>query len=500
MLIAACSNTSSNSDSSGSDNTPKAGGTLRVMMSDEPTTTWDPVLTNATSVKAIVTTVMDTLTEVDLAGQITPSLAKSWEISPDGVTYTFKLETGVKFSNGSPFTSADVKYTIDRIKNTKGSVNAAQFAAINAVETPSPDTAVLRLTEPDSSLLTTLAGYTAAMQTPSAEATIGSSPVGTGMFAINSIRKGIGVKLTAVKDSWRGAPHLDGIDISFNADANARVAALKSRQIDFLYKAPSATLEVLEADKSYELYGRDGALAFQYLLVNTKRAPFSDDRVRRALFLALNNTKMSDLCLPGTSVPLKGGFLPPSHWAGANDPAFSEDIDEAKKLLAEAGYPNGFSFNLNTAPPSFTQHICTSQVIQSQLKAVGVTVTVNVMEPAVIVPLNAKGDFDAIVFADGGSVDPNSSFEKLFVSSAGSNFVKYSSPKVDSLVKQAKATTDRAERAKLFKEAQKELSVTGPWYFTYIYQSLDATSTKVKNFTWNGGVDYRTWRDIWLDS
>ena len=484
---------------------PKTGGELRFQLLRDSTSGYDPALAIESTVFAIDSAIFDTLAEIQPDGSIVPSLAESWTIAPDGLTYSFKIRTGVKFHNGREMSAADVKYTIDRLKDpaTK-SPRVAIFAVVTSVDAPDATTLVLKLKEPYAPLLAALADITAGIVPKEAVAaaggTLNANPVGTGPFSFVSWTRDQILKVTANKQYWRaGLPRLDAITFTFNADSNARAAALRSGSVDFLWNGPPELNAVLSKDPALTIYGGKGTLTWQYLNLNMQKKPFDDVRVRQAIYWALNREELVKISRPDTATALNAGFLPPEHWAGVKDVVYKQDYAKASKLLADAGYADGFKFTLLALTGS-DFHILSAQTIQQQLKPLKITVDLQVVDSGAQTAAQRNGTFEGIVSGFSGTIDPDERFSQTFLAGGGTNYAKFSDAKVDELVLKARRSSSRDERADLYRQAQLRIAEVGPFAFTYNYHPYDALQKFVKGYVFNNQlVSYRNLRDVWLD-
>lgn len=485
---------------------PRRGGELRFQLIRDSSTGYDPGLATESTVFTIDQAIFDTLMEIQPNGDLAPSLATDWEISDDELTYTFTIRSGVLFHNGREMTSEDVKYTIERMQDPEtASPRRNIYAIVESIETPDATTLIIRIREPFAPLIYALADITAGIvprEVVEAEGDLHENPVGTGPFRFVEHVRDQHVKVERNPDYWRdGLPYLDGITYSFNSDPNARAAAIRSANIDFLWNSPPELFEVLSSDPELEIYGGEGTLTWQYLLLNVQQEPFDDVRVRQAIFWALDREEIRQISRPNTTTPLNSGFLPPEHWAGVpqSEWIYTQDLERSRELLAEAGLAEGFDMTIMTLVGS-NFHIRSAQAIQQQLQEIGVTVEINIVDTAEL--LSARNDalFHSMVLGFSGTIDPDERFQQTFMTGGGTNYVEFSDPVIDDLATQARMTSDRDERARLYREAQLRLAEVGPFAFIYNYHFFDTLQSYVKGYTFNPQlIDYRSVREIWLD-
>lgn len=487
------------------DNGPRRGGELRYLAIVDVATEagLDPALASTQPQWIFGDVIFETLVEIDTKFNILPALAKSWEIADDGLQYTFSLREGVKFHNGREMTAEDVKYSLDRVRDpATASPRQQNFSSIESIEAPDPYTVVITLSEPFSPLLATLSHITAAI-VPQEEVEKGdfaNNPIGTGAFQLTEWIRDERIVVEAFPDYWQpDLPYLDRIVFTFSGDDNARVAALRSGDVDLLHQVPAQFVGILEDDPSIDIYGTEQTgLTWQHLQLNTQREPFDNVLVRQALFAALDRQEIAQAGRPGTSEPVNASFLPDWHWAALDETVWEQDYDRAMELLTEAGYPEGFSFTmLVIAGFEFqTRH---AQAIQQQLEPLGIDANIQVSDAGIVLNSATSGEFDAIVLGLSPTFDPDERVQQTFVCDAGINWPRYCDPEVDELAAEARQTTDHEERAELYRELQRRLAENGAWASLYMSNNYDATQDHVMNYTYYPQFYYRSLREVWLD-
>jgi peptide/nickel transport system substrate-binding protein len=441
--------------------------------------------------------------------KIVPGLAESWTISTDGLQYTFKLRKGVKFHDGTPFNAAAVKFSIERQINPEhpaaklGKYPFANYFFGNVKSIDVVDDATVRfvLKEPRASFLVVMAAAAASVVSPTAMMKAGvdfaSAPVGTGPFRYGSWTRGQQVVLEKFPDYWRGAVRIDRVVYRPIVEDQARLTELLTGTLDLIVGVPPDFVAQLEGSPKANLLKQVGAHVW-YLGINNQKKPFDDKRVRQALNYAVNKEAIVKDVLKGTGAISRGPVLPGTWGANPDLAVYSHDPARARKLLAEAGYPNGFSTTM-WVPESgsgMQSPVAMAVVMQSNLRAVGVNATLQTMEwGAYIAKLRTKEqELFALSWA-AGSEDPDMVMYPLFHSSQwtpnGPNRAMYKNEKFDALLAEARHVTDQAKRAALYREAQRILVDDAPWVFVDHEIQIAAISKRVQGFKLHPSFDLR---------
>src|SRR6266852_2664518 len=329
----------------------------------------------------------------DESTQIVPGLAESWTISKDGLTYTFKLRKGIAFHDGTPLNAAAVKFSIERQINPEHPANklgkypfaAYNFGNVKAVEAMDDSTVRFVLKEPRASFLAIMTSGAASIVSPTAAMKSSQdyavSPVGTGPFKFASWDRGQRVVLEKNPSYWRYPVKVDRVIYRPVTEDQARLTELLTGGLDLIVGTPPDFVAQLENHPKVTLQKQVGAHVW-YLGFNNTKKPFDDKRVRQALNYAVNKDAIVRDVLKGTGAVSKGPVLPNTWGADTALKAYPYDPEKAKRLLAEAGYPNGFTTTL-WVPESgsgMQAPVAMSTVMQSNRKAVGVTVSMQTME------------------------------------------------------------------------------------------------------------------------
>ncbi len=432
---------------------------------------------------------------------VEPDLAEKWDISADGKTYTFTLRKGVKFHSGRGLVAADVKYTFERlVDKATASPNAGTLSSMEGVAAPDDTTVVITLKQADASFLTNLTHPETVIinkDTVQQNGDLTKTADGTGPFKFKEYVPNTRVVLEKNPDYWEaGKPYVDGIEMTIAADDTARSAAVRTGTVDFIEYAPLKDIPSLKNDSSLALAG-DQNTNIRFIGLNATRKPFSDLKVRQAVAAVVDREAVLGPAVFGFGTPTLEIF-PPGYWAGLGTRPAAADVAKAKQLLADAGYPNGFSTTiLSWSQYSFLSNAAV--VAQDQLKQIGISADINLEENAAFIKDYLDNNFDLTVSGTSGYVDPNDVYLRNFGTGQPSNAVRYSNPKVDDLIAQGVATTDQAKRKQIYQQLQQLLLDDVPWVNLYIANQFEAMKTYVKGYTHiPTGTNY-TLKDVWLD-
>ncbi|QBF32016.1 ABC transporter substrate-binding protein [Thalassococcus sp. S3] len=373
--------------------------TVTIGMQQEPTVL-DPTVDATASIDGITAhNIYESLTTVSESGEILPALAESWEVSEDGLTYTFNLVEGALFHDGSTFDADDVKFTFDRAM-AEDSVNPSKgiFEPIASVETPDAGTVVITLSQPDAFFLFNIAQGDASIVAPETAETNTTNPVGTGPYRFDSWTRGDRLTLVANPEhrDYSDAV-IDTVTIRFVADPAAAVAALMAEDIDAFPGMPAPeVLEQFKADPRYDVVV--GTTEGEVILaLNNSRPPFDDIRVRRAVNHALDREAIIHGAYFGYGEPI-GSFFPPHHRSHVDlTDMYPHDPAAARALLEEAG---AVGTEVTLRLPHFPYAKRSGEIIQAQLEATGFEVSIENVEWAFwIGEIYSKLNYDMTVIA-----------------------------------------------------------------------------------------------------
>ncbi|GAA1324315.1 ABC transporter substrate-binding protein [Leucobacter albus] len=481
--------------------TPKAGGRLSFLVRLDATEL-DPHKMSETTAFVINEQVYESLLQ-SYRGELQPAIAEEWEVSDDGMELSFNLREDAFFHSGRPVTAEDVKYSLERILNPDTHApRAGSFQSIESVTAVDQHEVRIALKQPDAALLTMLStGASSIVDREVAEAggLNGTVDGGSGPFKLGERVMGQKITLDAHDKYWEeGVPYLDGIDISFNPDDNARASAVRSGTVDFLWRAAPEFADSLMQDEDLKWYGGSGSLSL-HLQLNAGKKPFDDVRVRQAVFHALDRQELLDVANAGRGTVLNGGYLPKGRWGALREPVYGEpDLEKAKALLAEAGYPDGFDTTLMVISTSAFQ-VRQAEVEQQQLAKIGIKVTIESLEATVATERAKSADFDMFQSGFGLTYDPDERFTASYLSDGGLNYGHWADEEYEALIVEARGELDRDKREQLYEDAEQILAERGPSAFTFVDANYDVVQNYVMGYAGDPTPTFRFYKYLWLD-
>jgi peptide/nickel transport system substrate-binding protein len=473
-----------------------------------PPSSVDPHYYTLTPNNALAAHIFDNLVHRDAQGRLTPGLAEAWRLVDD-TTWEFKLREGVTFHNGEPFTAADVTYTMDRVPrvlNSPGSF-AVFTKAVQGMEVVSPHLIRMRtagiypLLPADMSQVAMIwHGLGASPAT--GDFNSGKNAIGTGPFRLIAFRSGDRVELERNDGYWGEKPAWQRVNYRIISNDGARVAALKAGDVAFIDAVPTGDIARLRLEPRIEI-SDTVSLRSVYLRTDFRpetpyvagpngepmtRNPMVDLRVRQALSMAINRAAIADRIMSGAAIPT-GQLMPPGTYGYVPDiapPAF--DPDRAKKLLAEAGYPQGFTVTLVASNDRYVNDAQVAQSIGQMWARIGVKTRVDTMPFAVVSQRNARNDTSISL---GGwansSGEPSSGLRGLLGTRnlekgwGTVNRTGYSSPQFDAVLERAMGTADDEAREALMQEATRIAAKDFAWVPLHVQKNVWAMRQGLKH-------------------
>ncbi|MFB7893610.1 ABC transporter substrate-binding protein [Microbacterium sp. NPDC056044] len=392
------------------------------------------------------------LVTYDAEGSVTPALAESYE-QIDPATYSFTLHEGLTFHDGTPITSQTVADTLNYYATPESASSGySAFRHIASIETPDELTAIIHLDANNSAFLQYLADPSSAIVPATALNADTPNTIGAGPFKIAAQEEGVGTTLEAFNDYYDAEDvQLDGIDVRYYADGTARTNALLSGDVDLIDYVPWEQFATIEADSNFVLTSQAGPLI--YVQFNTTDGPFADPLVRKAVATAINRDNINATVLEGNGTPVYGLAIPGGEFDDAATDMYTYDPDEAKEVLAEAGYPDGFSTELSaTSQYAFLQDAAIS--VQADLKEIGIEVTLNTPDWPTYTQNAAAGNYEIGVSGGGGSLnDPAYLVPWLGGPASFVNSFGYDNAELNAALQAGISAADEDERATAYGEA-----------------------------------------------
>lgn len=414
----------------------------------------DPHLAVAAGTKEVMFNVFEGLMKPTSTGDLTPAVAESYTVSEDRLTYTFTLREGVKFHNGDEVTAEDVVYSISRCADTTdGTPLVEAFSVIRSVEAMDARTVAITISEPSNEFIS----YMTTAILPADYDQQDTAPVGTGPFKFVSRAAQDNIVLEKFDEYWGTPAYLDKVTFKIMENADSLVMSLQSGAIDLCSHLTSTQVAQLGGD----FYVAEGTMNLvQALYLNNAEKPFDDVRVRQALCYAVDKQGIIDLAFDGYGSPIGSSMYPAfgKYFDESLTNYYTKDVEKAKSLLADAGYPNGFEMTI-TVPSNYQPHIDTAQVLVEQLKEIGVTAKIELVEWGTWVSdVYAGRQFQStVVGVDASNMTARALLER-FTSDYAKNFINYNSADYDALFQQALTTYDDAEQTAIYKAMEKNLT------------------------------------------
>jgi len=435
--------------------------------------TLDPYNTNTTITTAVTKSFYEGLFSFDKDMKLKNVLAEGYEVSKDGLVYTFKLRTGVKFHDGTDFNAAAAKANLDRVMDPANRLlRANQFNRVSKVEAVNAQTLRVTLKEPFGPFINALAHASAAMISPAGLAKWGSKdiafhPVGTGPFEFVEWKQTESIVGRKFAGYWKkGYPKVDQVTWKPVTENNTRAAMLQTGEADFAFTLPYEQIATLKNSDKLEVVSAPSIIQ-RFLTFNNLQKPFDNVKVREAIGYAINKEALAKVAFNGHAFPAQG-FVPQGVEYAVKMQPIPYNVQKARELLKEAGYPNGFESVLWSHYTNTTSQKVI-QFLQQQLQQVGIKVTVEALEPGKRVelvdswpdPKTSKLRMHYVGWSS-STGEADWALRPLFSTESWApklaNYAFYSNPVFDEAVAKALVTTNGAERAAFYKTAQEQLA------------------------------------------
>ncbi len=409
-------------------------------------------------------------------GQVEPLLAESYTMSDDGLTYTFQLKPGVTFHSGKALTSEDVKFSIERVfAPNSQSARKSSFGAIASIETPTPDTVVVTLESPSISFIYNLT-YVWMMNKDATDPT--TTEDGTGPYVLDQWTRGSSLSLSRFDDYWGTPAANKEVVFDYFTDATALSNALLTNAVDIVTNVQSPDALGLFEDNPDYVVNNGTSTTKELLAYNDRVAPFDKVEVRKAVYSAIDRAKLLDAVWGGKGT-LIGSMVPPTDsWYIDLVSENPYDPELAKQLLADAGYPDGFEFTLDT--PTYDPHPLVAEFVKSELAKIGVTVNINpITSDEWYTKVFQQHDFEATLQEHVNDRD--------VVWYGDPNFYwGYDNPQVTTWVAEAEAAKTVEEQTAKLMLVNEQIAKDAASAWLYLYPQLVVASSDVSGYPVNG--------------
>ena len=437
----------------GSTGTEPPANEITVGIAQDLDDSLDPHKAVAAGTKEVMFNVFEGLMKPTSDGDLIPAVADHYELSEDKTTYTFTLRQGVQFHNGEPVETGDVVYSIQRCAD--GSEGEPLIPALSVISDIHCDdtTVTITLDQPNTEFLS----YLTLAILPEGYDQQDTAPVGTGPFKFVSRAAQDNIILERFDGYWGAPAYLDRVTFKIMENTDSIIVSLQSGAVDLFAHLGSAQAAQLEDSFNIE----EGTMNLvQALYLNHSEKPFDDIRVRQALCYAVDKQQIIDIAFSGYGHPIGSSMYPAfgKYFDESLTNHYSRDIEKAKALLADAGYPNGFSMTI-VVPSNYQPHIDTAQVIVEQLKDVGVIATIQLVEWGTwLSDVYAGRQFQStVVGVDASNMTARALLER-FTSTAGNNFINYNNAEYDALFAQALSSFEDAEQTAFYRQMEANLT------------------------------------------
>jgi peptide/nickel transport system substrate-binding protein len=480
----------------------------------EPVTMDPPQITDLNSAR-VTKRIFEGLVGQELGSyKVVPGLAQSWDISKDGLIYTFKLRPNVKFHDGTPFNAEAVKFVFERQLNDKGPYYATGtypyvkgfLGNVAGVEVLDADTVQIKLKAPLTPFLQYLAHQSLFMFSPESLKKWGKDvvkhPVGTGPFKLETWEPGVKVVLARNDAYWGGAPKLRQAIYVPIIEAQARLVALKTGDIDLTMDVPPDSLDELRRDPNL-IVAESNSSAVWYVTLNTRHPILKDRRVRQALNHAVNKEAIIRDILRGTAIVSRGPISPVyGPYYEENTARYPYDLEKARALLKEAGHANGFelTFLVPESGSGMQSPVEMATVIQANLAQIAVRAKIQTMEWGAYLRKYLEQPDMAEMSWNPSIGDPDHMMYMLLSSDRfppAFNAGYYQNDRVDDLLRRARTTIDEKARVPLYREAQKLVVEDAPWIFVDHGKQVIVHRKRVQSFKLHPNFDL-VLTPVWL--
>lgn len=482
---------------------PATGAELRVGFSQDAQTL-DPANHRNRETETVIRNMCDGLLTRDPDMKVVPEIAESYR-QIDAQTWEFRIRDGIRFHSGAALTAADIKFTFDRLTKDKAmngqtSPRKSLLGPLSDVEIVDPRTVRFKLSAPWAILPAMLPFQEVVSKAhveKSGDAALATSVDCAGPFRLVEWRRGDSVIMARDPSYYGGSAAIppvgpakvDRVIFKIIPENASRVAALLAGEVDIINELPASAIKQVEASDKARVAAVNGTRTF-FVAINLAKKPFDDLRVRKALNHAIDRKLIIDRILEGRATALNGVMSPDAFAFNDKLPPYRYDPELAKKLLAEAGHPNGLELTIDTTGAFKPM----AEAIAALMARAGIRAKVQVWEGAVLSPMwndaEKRKERDLFLTSWGnGALDPSDIMVPTLRSKGRGNSAGFSSAQVDQLLDAAETETDQGRREAMYKEAQAIVNAEAPWIFLWLPQDLYGVSKRLKG--WKPSADSR---------
>nr|WP_302594757.1 ABC transporter substrate-binding protein [uncultured Acetatifactor sp.] len=440
----------------------------------------DPHKATAAGTKEIIFNIFEGLVKPDENGNLINAVASDYQVSEDGLVYTFTLRDNVKFHNGNVVTAEDVKYSLERVSGLlDGTPLISTLSTIKSVDILDEKTVQVTVENANTELIYS---FVAAIIPAGSGEDETADPIGTGPFSFVSYKPQQGIVLAKNPDYWQeGLPYLDQVEFKIINSADTALLELQGGTIDFYAYLTDSQAQALQG--SHQVISSPTNMV-QALFLNNAVEPLNDVRVRQAISYALDKESINDFVGGGNGTLLSSAMLPTlkEYYVDLNDTyGTTANVEKAKELMADAGYADGFDMEIAIVS-TYEFHMQTGEVIVEQLKEIGINATIKGMENSSWLDEVYNGrQFDATITALTCDMTPGYLMNR-FQTDSSKNFINFQSAEYDEIYAKAQAALDPDEKAGYYKELQKILCDQAGSVFIQAPANQTAISSKLEGY------------------
>lgn len=448
--------------------------------------TMDPPEQNDSFSGNIMAQIYDGLVKIDQEGNITENLAESYE-TPDDLTYIFHLKEGVKFQNGEELKASDVKFTFERAIESPAVSHIFADIDPDSLETPDDYTFQFTLKEANAGIIPALCHPSAFIVNEKAVTEAGNeygmNPIGTGPFILEDWTKSHNMILERFDDYHGTAPEFETLEVRIIPEATNRVIELETGGVDAAYDISPNDVKRVEENDELKLF-RTPDYGTLYMGMNTQKEPLNNEKVRQAISQSVDVQRIVDAIWKGVGNAASAPYTSTIKYSIAeeNEPN-TKDIENAKQLLKEAGYEDGFSLTITTSDRQ--ERIDAATIMKEDLKEIGIDINVEVLEWSAFIEKIENGEHDLFMISwISDSPDPDMVVYPCFHSSMvgpGGNYAFLEDPEVDELIIQGRRTADGPEREEIYRSLQERIMDLAPGIFLYNSEIVIGARNNIEN-------------------